>query len=72
MVVVHYLVKDVEILNQLHNSAPEVGEAIVIKGRKGKVLSVKPINDKHVQVQVELEVIKKTQLSAIDQKKKKR
>jgi len=72
MVVVHYLEKDVEILNQLHNNAPEVGEAIVIKGRKGKVLSVKQINDKHVHVQIELEVVKKTQLSALDSKKKKR
>ena len=72
MVVVHYLVKDVELLNQLHNSAPAVGDAIVIKGKKGKVVSVKQINDKHVHVHVELEVVKKTQVSAIEQRKKKR
>lgn len=72
MVVVHYLEKNVELLNQLHNSAPAVGDPVTIKGRKGKVLSVKEINDKHVHVQVELEAVKKTQLAALDPKKKKR
>jgi hypothetical protein len=72
MIVAHYIEKNVEVLNLLHNSAPSVGDAVVIKGRKGKVLSIKQINEMHVHVQVELEAVKKNQLAALDPKKKKR
>ncbi|WP_088072729.1 hypothetical protein [Gottfriedia luciferensis] len=72
MIVVHYIEKNVELLNQLLKNVPSEGDSIFIKGRKGTVLSVKPINEKHVHVIVELEVIKKVQFLAKDQKKKRR
>jgi hypothetical protein len=72
MIVVHYFEKNTELLNQLHNSIPSEGENVVIKGRKGKIIGIRQINDKHVHVQVELEVIKKTQQILNDPKKKRR
>ena len=72
MIVVHYIEKNVEILNQLLKNVPSEGDDIFIKGRKGKVLSVNQINDKHVHVIVELEVIKKVQVLAKDDKKRRR
>ncbi|PGS56544.1 hypothetical protein [Bacillus sp. AFS041924] len=72
MIVVHYIEKNVELLNQLLKNVPSEGDAIFIKGRKGKVLSVNQINDKHVNVLVELEVIKKVQILAKDDKKRRR
>lgn len=72
MIVVHYIEKNVELLNQLLKTVPSEGDAIFIKGRKGKVLSVNQINDKHVHVIVELEVIKKVQVLAKDDKKRRR
>lgn len=71
MIVVHYYDKNVELLNQLRNNAPSEGDHVVVKGRKGTVLSVQPINDKHVNVLVELEVIKKPTFTT-DPKKKRR
>ncbi|PGL70398.1 hypothetical protein [Bacillus sp. AFS055030] len=72
MIVVHYIEKNVELLNQLLKNIPSEGDTIRIKGRKGKVLSVNHINDKHVHVIVELEVIKKVQVLAKDDKKRRR
>ncbi|PET47243.1 hypothetical protein CN514_20155 [Bacillus sp. AFS001701] len=72
MIVVHYIEKNVELLNQLLKYVPSEGDTISIKGRKGKVLSVNQINDKHVHVIVELEVIKKVQVLAKDDKKRRR
>ncbi|ODG89942.1 MULTISPECIES: hypothetical protein [Bacillaceae] len=72
MIVVHYIEKNVELLNQLLKKVPSEGDTISIKGRKGKVLRVNQINDKHVHVIVELEVIKKVQVLAKDDKKRRR
>ncbi|MFF2877574.1 hypothetical protein ACFVR2_14760 [Gottfriedia sp. NPDC057991] len=72
MIVVHYIEKNVELLNQLLKNVPSEGDTISIKGRKAKVLSVNQINDKHVHVIVELEVIKKVQVLAKDDKKRRR
>lgn len=72
MIVVHYFEKNTELLNQLHNSIPSEGDNVVIKGRKGKIIGIRQINDKHVHVHVELEVIKKTQQILNDPKKKRR
>ncbi|PGM55874.1 hypothetical protein [Bacillus sp. AFS053548] len=72
MIVVHYIEKNVELLNQLLKNVPSEGDTISIKGRKGKVLSVNQINDKHVHVILELEVIKKVQVLAKDDKKRRR
>jgi hypothetical protein len=72
LIVVHYFEKNVELLNQLLKKVPSEGDIIFIKGRKGTVLNVNPINDKHVNVIVELEVIKKVQFLANDPKKKRR
>ncbi|MFB7140388.1 hypothetical protein [Bacillus sp. AFS017336] len=72
MIVVHYIEKNVELLNQLLKNVPNTGDVIHIKGRKGTVLNVNPVNDKHVNVIVELEVIKKVQILAKDDKKRRR
>lgn len=71
MIVVHFYEKNVELLNQLLDDAPSEGDKVVIKGRKGTVLSIQPINDKHVNALVELEVIKKPTFTN-DPKKKRR
>lgn len=71
MIVVHFYNKNVELLNQLLKNAPLEGDQVVIKGRKGTVLSVQPRNDNHVNVLVELEVIKKPTFTT-DPKKKRR
>jgi Mg2+/Co2+ transporter CorC len=73
MYVVHFFENKVELLNQLLGSVPAVGEAITIKGRKGKVTSVNNVDDKHVHVQIMIEkVAVKNKLSAADLAKKKK
>ncbi|MCR2823549.1 hypothetical protein [Lederbergia panacisoli] len=60
------------LLNQLLKRVPSVGEDIIIKGRKGKVLSVDSIDERKVHVQVALEnVSKKKLIDDLSKKKKK-
>ena len=54
LVNVVYFEKEDILLSQLLNEVPLEGQGIKIKGRKGKVLSVKNINEKKFHVQVEL------------------
>jgi hypothetical protein len=75
MVVVHFLEKKTIVLTQLLNQIPSVDEAIKIKGRKGKVLNVKNIEENVIHVEVMFEQVNKNQpaaKAAIDTKKKKR
>lgn len=72
MVVVHFYEKKKEVLNVLRKVIPTIGEDIVLKGRKGKVLEVKEVENGHIHVQVELEVIKKVTFNPLDDKKKRR
>jgi hypothetical protein len=73
MYVVHFFENKVELLNQILGNVPAVGEPITIKGRKGKVMSVSNVDDKHVHVQIMIEkVVVKNKLTAADLAKKKK
>jgi hypothetical protein len=72
MVVVHFIENNAVVLSQLREQIPSVNEDIKIKGRKGKVLDLKKIEENIIQVHVFLEKVSKVQPAAIDNKKKKR
>lgn len=72
MVVVQFFENNSLVLSQLREHVPSVDENIKIKGRKGKVLSVKEINEKLIHVHVTLEKVVKQQLLLKDNKKKRR
>ena len=72
MVVIHFFENRSVILSQLLKHIPAVDENIKIKGRKGKVLSVKQIEENKFHVHVIFEQVIKNQAIAKDDKKKKR
>jgi hypothetical protein len=72
MFVVYFYENKNQLLNQLRNHVPSVGENLTIKGRKGKITSVSHIDEKHIHVQVDIEKVNKSKLIAEDPKKKKR
>ena len=61
MDVVHFFENKSIVLTQLLNHIPSVDENIKIKGRKGKVLSVKKMEENVVHVYVVFEKIIKKQ-----------
>lgn len=69
---VHFFENNTLVLSQLLKSIPSVDGDIKIKGRKGKVVSVKQINDHIIHVQIWFEPVIKQKLSLLDTKKKKR
>lgn len=71
MFVVHFFENRTELLNQLRQQVPSVGEDLRIKGRKGKVTSVLAVDEKTYHVQLTLESKAKAKL-AVDQSKKKK
>lgn len=72
MVAIHFFENNTLVLSQLLNSIPSVNEDIKIKGRKGKVLNVKQIQDNIFHVHVIFEQVVKNQTISKDSKKKKR
>jgi F420-0:gamma-glutamyl ligase len=61
------------LLTQFRNEVPSEGEALMIKGRKGKVTSVSNIDEKSVHVQITLEPVNKNKAAAaLDNTKKKK
>ena len=72
MVAIHFFENNTLVLSQLLNSIPSVNEDIKIKGRKGKVLSVKQIQENIFHVHVIFEQVVKNQTISKDSKKKKR
>ena len=72
MVAVHFIENNNVVLTQLTKQVPTVNEDIKIKGRKGKVLSVKNIDQNVIHVQVQFEQLTKSKVSIVDNKKKKR
>ena len=72
MFVVRFYDHKNEILNQLLQRVPEVGENLKLKGRKGKVESVMEIEEKIYHVQVSLEAKVKPGVAADPGKKKKK
>jgi hypothetical protein len=72
MTVVHFVENNSIVLTQFLNHIPSVDENIKIKGRKGKVLSVKELEENQIHVHVIFEEVKKNQPILKDTKKKKR
>ncbi|MCM3122764.1 hypothetical protein QNH36_12020 [Mesobacillus sp. AQ2] len=72
MFVVHFFENRNELLNQLRQQVPSVGEDLRIKGRKGKVTSVLAVNEKTYHVHLALESKQKPTVAADPGKKKKR
>jgi len=72
MVVVHFIENRNVLLTQLRNQVPPINEDIKVKGRKGKVLSVKEIEENIVQVHVYFEPVIKKQVMLKDDKKRRR
>lgn len=59
------------LLCQLLKRVPSIGEDVTIKGRKGKVSSINPIDEKNIHVQVVLETVK-PKVAVLDNTKKKK
>ena len=59
---IHFFENNTLVLSQYLKSVPTVDENIKIKGRKGKVLSVKMVDENKYQVYVIFEQIIKNQL----------
>jgi hypothetical protein len=70
MKVFHFYIGKEIVLSQFLANAPSVGEAIKIKGRKGKILQVSEIDDRTVAVMVELDKVKKRSTSSLNSKRK--
>ena len=68
---VHFYEHNTLVLSQYLKSIPSVDEDIKIKGRKGKVLSVKMVDENKYQVYFVFNPIIKSQLKAKDNKKRK-
>ncbi|NKE04194.1 MULTISPECIES: hypothetical protein [Mesobacillus] len=72
MFVVHFFENRTELLNQLRQQVPAVGEDLKIKGRKGKVTSVLAVDEQTYHVQLTLESKAKQAQAAADLSKKKK
>lgn len=72
MFTVHFLNDKAVLLTQLLRSVPAVGADVRIKGKKGKVTSVKQIDDTTVHVHVVLEKVTVSKFVVDNSKKKKR
>ncbi|MDQ0199206.1 hypothetical protein [Neobacillus ginsengisoli] len=72
MFVVHFFENKNLLLSQLLNRVPTVGEFLTIKGRKGKVSSVKSIDEKNIHLQVIIENVNKNKQIVVDNSKKKK
>lgn len=72
MVAVHFIENNQVVLTHLANKVPSVNEDVKIKGRKGKVVNVKNIQENVIHVQIEFEQLSKGKVTIVDNKKKKR
>lgn len=72
MYVVTYYDNRNVLLTQLLKNLPAEGENVKIKGRKGKITAVSPIDEKVVHVHVSLEAVNKNKLPLLDNSKKKK
>lgn len=70
MKIVHFIEENTVVLCQLLNQLPSENDAIKIKGRKGKVLTVKNVENHILQVYVSLEKRVKNQPLTNDKKKR--
>jgi hypothetical protein len=72
MFVISFIENRTILLCQFRKQTPSVGDAITIKGRKGNVVNVENVDEKHVHVQVALKNIDKKKLPVDNSKKKKK
>lgn len=72
MYIVYFLENKNVLLNQLRKTIPAEGEALTIKGRKGKVASVNSLDEKIIHVQMTMAAVTKNKQAADNSKKKKR
>ncbi|MFJ7973548.1 hypothetical protein [Psychrobacillus sp. NPDC096389] len=73
MFAVHFYENKTKVLNQALRSIPSVGEALKIKGRKGKVIEVLEMDESTYHVFVEFEkIVEKKIANTKDLGKKKR
>jgi hypothetical protein len=72
MYIVYFLENKNVLLNQLRKTVPAEGEALTIKGRKGKVTSVTNVDEKTIYVQMVMDAVNKNKPAADFSKKKKR
>ena len=68
---IHFYENNTLVLSQFLKSIPSVDENIKIKGRKGKVVTVKMVDENKYQVHVVFDPIIKSPLKANDNKKEK-
>lgn len=68
---IHYYENNTLVLSQFLKSIPSVDENIKIKGRKGKVVIVKMVDEHKYQVHVVFDPIIKSPVKEIDKKKRK-
>ena len=68
---IHFYENNTLVLSQFLKSIPSVDENIKIKGRKGKVLSVKMVDENKYQVHVVFDPIVIRPLKVTDNKKRK-
>lgn len=61
MFVIHFFENNIKVLTQLLREVPTVEENIKIKGRKGKVSTIKEMGDNHFNVYIIFERIAKPQ-----------
>jgi hypothetical protein len=72
MIVVYFYENKNLLLSQFVKTVPAVGDALTIKGRKGKVTSVNAVDEGKFNVQMALEAVKPKTAVFEDPKKKKR
>ncbi|MHC8515491.1 hypothetical protein [Sporosarcina sp. ITBMC105] len=73
MFAIHFVENNIAVLNQVLRRIPEVNEAIRIKGRNGKVLSIEQVSDSKYFVHVEFEkIVEKSKVPGKDDRKKRR
>lgn len=72
MVFIHFFENSQMVLTQLLKTSPSIDQNIKVKGRKGKVIKIDPIDDRVIHVHVQFEPVLKKSLPAADPKKKRR
>lgn len=73
MAAIHFFENNTLLLSQLLQRVPSIDEKIKIKGRKGKIVSVKQIDHYRFHVNVIFEPVKsKKQMLGTEEKKKKK
>ncbi|MCM3617483.1 hypothetical protein M3936_07820 [Sutcliffiella horikoshii] len=71
MYFVYFMENKNVVLSQFRKELPNVDEEVRIKGRKGKVLSISHVDERHINIHVNLEKVVKKGFVDLSKKKKK-